>query len=129
MAKTQAERARAYRQKERDENVTVKRDVTECDAPSVTTFDTGDVYPTTAEDRNAQRNENVTDGKPVIQHDNSACSGSAKPTFADLPSDVQASIEHMCSENNNGQRAGSHSRAAMTERALHYQAMFGKRTA
>ena len=46
----------------------------------------------------------------------------AKPhTFSDLPSDVQASINKHCSENNNGERAGSHSRAAMTERALHYQ--------
>ncbi len=48
----------------------------------------------------------------------------AKPhTFADLPSDVQASITKHCAENNNGQRAGSHSRAAMTERSLSYQAM------
>lgn len=46
----------------------------------------------------------------------------AKPTFADLPADVQASIEKMCAENNNGQRADSHSRATMTERALSYQA-------
>lgn len=52
---------------------------------------------------------------------------SHKPGFADLPADVQASIERMCAENNNGARAASHSRAAMTERALAYQAMFGKR--
>ncbi len=42
-------------------------------------------------------------------------------TFSDLPSDVQASIDKHCAENNKGERAGSHSRAAMTERALHYQ--------
>ncbi|KKN77681.1 hypothetical protein LCGC14_0358070 [marine sediment metagenome] len=63
----------------------------------------------------------TANSKPAIQHDNSACSGSPKPTFADLPTDVQASIDKHCAENNNGQRAGSHSRAAMTERALHYQ--------
>lgn len=52
-----------------------------------------------------------------------------KPTFADLPADVQASIEKMCAENNNGARAASHSRQAMTERALDYQAKMGKRPA
>jgi hypothetical protein len=47
--------------------------------------------------------------------------------FDDLPSDVQASIEKFCAENNNGERAASHSRQAMTERALDYQRQFGKR--
>ena len=44
-----------------------------------------------------------------------------------LPADVQASIEHHYSENNDGARETTHSRQAMTERALKYQAMFGKR--
>lgn len=44
-----------------------------------------------------------------------------------LPADVQAEIEKHCSENNNGERAASHSRAAMTERALAYQDKMGKR--
>lgn len=44
-----------------------------------------------------------------------------------LPADVQAEIEKHCSENNNGERAASHSRAAMTERALAYQNKMGKR--
>lgn len=51
----------------------------------------------------------------------------AKPTFKDLPADVQASIEKHCAENNKGDRADSHSRAAMTERALKYQERMGKR--
>jgi len=46
--------------------------------------------------------------------------GAPKPGFADLPSGVQAEIEKHCAENNNGERAASHSRAAMTERALRY---------
>ncbi len=49
-----------------------------------------------------------------------------KPTFTDLPLDVQHQIEKHCAENNKGERAGSHSRAAMTERALHYQEVCGK---
>lgn len=49
------------------------------------------------------------------------------PNFYNLPADVQAGIESQCAENNDGQRSGSHSRAAMTERALRYQGMFGKR--
>ena len=44
-----------------------------------------------------------------------------------LFADVQASIEKMCAENNNGDRSASHSRQAMTERALDYQAKMGKR--
>lgn len=51
----------------------------------------------------------------------------SKPTAADLPLDVQRAIDKMCSENNNGERAGSHSRAAMTERALSHQTMTGRR--
>ncbi len=77
----------------------------------VTTFDNGDVYSTTAEDR-----KRITKDRE-----------SKTPTFDDLPLDVQAEIDHMCSESNNGEREASHSRAAMTERALSYQAMFGKR--
>jgi hypothetical protein len=102
MAKTQADRAREYRQRKRDavtkkslENVTRKCDTwdenvtnIECDAPSVT--------------------------------------GAKNLTFHDLPADVQASIEHYCSENNDGARAGSHSRGAMTERALGYHRLFGR---
>ena len=49
-----------------------------------------------------------------------------KLSFKDLPADVQASIEHYCSEANNGERAGSHNRAAMTERALYYHRQFGR---
>ena len=41
------------------------------------------------------------------------------PSVMDLPADVVAEIEKMCAENNDGARAASHSRAAMTERALH----------
>jgi len=52
------------------------------------------------------------------------------PTFADLPADVQASIERNCAENSTaqtdiGKRAASHNRAVMTERALRYHKMFG----
>lgn len=47
-------------------------------------------------------------------------------TFHDLPADVQASIERDCAENNGGARDASHSRAAMTERALTYQRVCGK---
>lgn len=47
-----------------------------------------------------------------------------KQTFHDLPTDVQASIEQHCAENNDGERAASHSRATMTERALAYQKLF-----
>ena len=43
-----------------------------------------------------------------------------------LPTDVLASIEKDCAENNGGARDASHSRAAMTERALHYQRVCGK---
>ncbi len=50
-----------------------------------------------------------------------------KLTFADLPADVQHQIELHCAENNNGDRAASHSRAAMTERALAYQVKMGRR--
>ena len=50
----------------------------------------------------------------------------AKPAFADLPLDVQHEIDRMCYETT-GQRQASHTRAAMTERALHYQATMGKR--
>ena len=46
-----------------------------------------------------------------------------------LPRDVQASIEQHCSESKKGERAASHSRQAMTERALNYQAKFGKTAA
>ncbi len=42
-----------------------------------------------------------------------------------LPLDVQDEIEKHCSENNNGEREGSHSRQAMTERALAYHKEFG----
>ena len=45
---------------------------------------------------------------------------------APLPADVLASIEKDCAENNGGARDASHSRAAMTERALHYQRVCGK---
>ncbi len=51
----------------------------------------------------------------------------SRALMSDLPQDVQDQIELHCAENNKGERAGSHSRAAMTERALSYQAMFGKR--
>lgn len=61
------------------------------------------------------------------------CSGACRAQTArsraqmsGLPADVQASIEKMCAENNNGARAASHSRAAMMERALHYQRVAGK---
>jgi len=47
-------------------------------------------------------------------------------SITDLPADVQANIERMCSENNDGIRAASHSRAAMTERALAYQRIAGR---
>lgn len=46
-------------------------------------------------------------------------------TFTDLPLDIQQQINKHCSEANQGQRAGTHSRAAMTERALHYQEVTG----
>ena len=62
------------------------------------------------------------------------CSGACRAQTAriraqmsELPADVQNSIEKMCSENNNGDRAASHSRQAMTERALDYQAKMGNR--
>ena len=137
MAKTQAERAREYRNRQRGttrakregqaprmsitapsppperDGVTVKRDgnvTAKCDA----------------------RHENVTvperDAPSVTDLNKTIYPPAPKPTFDDLPSDVQASIESMCAENNNGQRADSHSRAAMTERALSYQSMFGKRS-
>lgn len=48
-------------------------------------------------------------------------------TFEDLPADVQQEIEKNCSESNNGARADTHSRHAMTERALDYQGKKGKR--
>lgn len=100
MAKTQAERAAEYRQRKRDESVTAKRD-----APSVTN-------PASTIDAPLE-----TEGLRQVR---------AKPTFTDLPTDVQRQIEQHCAESNNGARAGSHSRAAMTERALNYQSMFGK---
>ena len=65
--------------------------------------------------------DNVTDNPAVGVTDN-------KPTFDDLPLDVQRDIIGMCYETT-GQRQASHTRAAMTERALHYQATMGKRYA
>ena len=66
--------------------------------------------------------ENVT----VAGRDAPSVTEPGKHTFKDLPVDVQDQIEHYCSENNNGERAASHSRQAMTERALHYQRLVGK---
>ena len=63
---------------------------------------------------------------PYAKHVVDVVMGGTKPTFADLPADVQSDIEHFCSENNDGERSGSHSRAAMTERAIHYQRVRGK---
>ena len=121
MAKTQAERAKEYRQKKRDvrdkmrdavtakcdENVTEsKRDapfVTEAGPPCVETV------PESSESTAA----------PSVDR--------PKPTFKDLPPDVQAEIEKHCSENNDGARSASHSRQAMTERALRYHKEFGGR--
>ena len=82
--------------------------------------------------RNAERNENVTVGERNVTVTKSPTIPRESPkgdklTFADLPADVQASIETHCSENNNGARQASHSRAAMTERAIRYQQVFGKR--
>ena len=57
---------------------------------------------------------------PYAKHVVDVVMGGTKPTFADLPADVQSDIEHFCSENNNGERSASHSWVAMTERALRY---------
>ena len=63
------------------------------------------------------------------------CSGACRAQTArsraqmkDLPIDVQAAIEKHCAENNGGARDASHSRQAMTERALKYQAKMGKQS-
>ena len=53
--------------------------------------------------------------------------GKHAPADDSLPADVLAEIEQHCSENNNGERAASHSRQAMTERALHYHRTVGQR--
>jgi len=66
----------------------------------------------------------------ISEEENNAITNTTFPgrkTFKDLPSDVQAQIEKHCSENNGAERDGSHSRQAMTERALHYQSMLGNR--
>ena len=96
-AMTAAERAKEYRRRKRD---------------------AGNV--SASEPARHERHENVT----KQERDAPGVSSRKKQTFADLPADVQASIETNCAENNNGERAASHSRQAMTERALKYQEQF-----
>ncbi len=114
MAKTQAERAREYRQRKRDENVTDKRDVTECDA-SVTVVTKRETLPATCEtcsrdwegigctDKCRQAQQAITDLENHL-------------TFADLPQHIQDAINRNCSD-----RLG-YSKDAMTRRAIaHYE--------
>lgn len=78
MSKTQAERAKAYRQKKRDGNVTVERDAA---SRNVT---------------EAERDESVTNEKvagPFNDASNRAAARMAKPTFADLPPEAQAQLK------------------------------------
>ena len=108
MAKTQAERAKEYRQKKRDVQDKMRDAVT------------------------AKCDENVTESKrdaPFVTVGGFPLPVgilAALPALGDLPPDVHAEIEKHCSENNNGARSASHSRAAMTERAIHYQRVCGK---
>lgn len=119
MAKTAAEKQKAYRERQK-----VTRDGNG-NAPNVTKSE-ADALPSLESlvvDPDKTTVQTSPDGKRVEIHETSVkCD-----TFADLPADVQASIERHCSENNKGERAASHSRAAMTERALAYQDKMGKR--
>ena len=115
MAKTQAERAATYRQRKRDET----------DVPNVT---------------GVTELASVTQGvckcchgptqHPKVVKCLACCTADVpnppEPPNDTLPQDVIDQIEQQCFETT-GEREGSHTRAAMTERALAYQRKMGKR--
>ena len=135
MAKTQAEYQREYRARKKLTQITnaPETNAPETNAPSVTKCD----HPPDMVCGECSAAENKAIFPPGVTDEiigvtppiDPACYDPSvlDPTPDDLPADVVAEIERMCSENNNGDRANSHSRAAMTERALHYQQVCGKR--
>ena len=115
MAKTQAERAKNYRDRKRDETST----------PNVT----GVTEPISVTQGVCKCCHGPTQHPKVVKClkcCTTDISNPPEPQDDTLPQDVLDAIEQQCFETT-GDREGSHTRAAMTGRALAYQRKMGKR--